>query len=81
MPRPPDQPQVTEDAAENAARERKTIRELVDEAKAAGEDPHADDGQSRPFDHRPVVERIGPERWAELRERRDRILEHLRREG
>jgi hypothetical protein len=77
MPRPSDQPFVQEDAAENAARERKTIRELVEEAKAAGEDPHAE-VTYEPLDLDEVIARIGPERWEELRARRDRILARLR---
>jgi hypothetical protein len=78
MPRPPDQPRVQEDAAENRAREVKTVGELVAEARAAGEEVTAEI-PLEPFDFRAVVARIGPERWAELRRRRDEILAELRR--
>lgn len=79
MPRPPDQPTVLEDTEENAARERTTVRELYDEAVAMGYRPK--DVPLEELDFQGIVLRIGPERWAELRRRRDDILARLREEG
>jgi hypothetical protein len=76
MPRPPDQPVVQEDAAENATRERRTLRELVAEAHADGQTDFSYPSESLDLDA--VIERIGPERWAFLRARRDEILAQLR---
>ena len=76
MPRPPDQPVVTEDAAENAARERTTLGELVQRARAEGWEPT--EVPHEPIDVAQIVFELGPQRWAELRERRDAILAFLR---
>lgn len=78
MPRPPDQPTVLEDTEENAARERTTVRELYDEAIAMGWRPI--DVPLEELDFQAILVRIGPKRWAELRARRDEILEAIRAE-
>lgn len=81
MPRPPDQPQVQEDAAENRARDSRTIGELFEEARRDGQTDFS--FPTEPIDYDAIIERIGPQRWAELRGRRDSILARLReqREG
>jgi hypothetical protein len=68
---------VLEDEAENRARDAKTVRELVAEAVAAGEEVTAE-VPFEPIDIAEIVFRIGPQRWAELRRRRDEILAFLR---
>lgn len=75
MPRPPDQPQVQESVAENLARDDKTIGELYREAVADGQTDFGFEIEA--FDWRAVVARVGPERWAELRRRRDELLAEL----
>lgn len=81
MPRPADQPPDPEPAEEKAARSAVTVRELYDQALAEGQTDFS--VPEEPFDFQATVDGIGPERWAELRERRDRILAELRsqREG
>jgi hypothetical protein len=75
MPRPDDQPPDTEPLEEKQARENITIGELWQRER------HEERDYAMPemvFDHRAAVAAIGPERWAELRERRDAILAELR---
>jgi hypothetical protein len=76
MPRPPDQPTVVEDSAENRARDETTVGELFEREKSQGRDYQMPEAH---FDAVAVVRRIGPQRWAELRRRRDEILAELRR--
>jgi hypothetical protein len=76
MPRPEDQPVVLEDEAENRARDETTVGELWERERAQNRDYHMIEEH---FDFQAVVAAIGPERWAELRRRRDEILAELRR--
>jgi hypothetical protein len=61
---------------ENRRRSQVTVAELIDQARAEGQTDFT--YPSEPLDLDAVIERIGPERWQQLRERRDRILGRLR---
>jgi hypothetical protein len=62
---------------ERQARSEVTVGELVRSALAEG--PVDFSHPEEPLDLDGVIARIGPERWAELRQRRDKILGQLRK--
>lgn len=74
MPRPPDQPPDTEPLEEKQARSNITVGELWERERDQRDYRMGEE----PLDFQAVVASIGPERWAELRRRRDAILAELR---
>jgi hypothetical protein len=65
-----------ESVGERRRRSEVTVGELYRQALAEGQTDFS--YPEEPLDLDAVIARIGPERWAELRARRDRILEALR---
>lgn len=65
-----------EPEAERVARSEVTVGELLAQARAEGQTDFT--YPTEPLDLDAVIERLGPQRWAELRRRRDEILQLLR---